>query len=220
VVLPPPLSESKVLRQALKAAGLATVGVATGRFRDDLSCVRVDDRAAAFDMTHLLLALGHKRIGFIKGHPGQTASAERLAGFRAALRICPGASAVVRQGSSTFASGLEPAEQILDAADCPTAIIASNDHMAAAAVSVAQRRGLAVPVDVSIVGFEDTGIATTLWPPLTTVRQPVSAMAAAAINLLIREMDARKNGDYSGPEDQVIAHSLIERQSSGPPRRM
>ena len=218
VVLPPPLSESPVVREALKAAGIASVGVATGRFRSDMSCVRIDDRQAASDMTSHLLELGHQRIGFIKGAPNQTASAERLAGFRSALRKDPGASATIVQGHFTFPSGLAAAERLLDSANPPTAIFASNDDMAAAVVSVAHRRGLDVPQDVSVVGFDDTAVATTLWPTLTTVRQPVSAMAAAGFDLLLREIRARKIGEPTAPVDQVIAHALIDRQSSAPPR--
>ena len=215
VVLPPPLSESETVREALKEAGVATVGVATGRFRDDLSCVRVDDRAAAEDMTRYLLGLGHRRIGFIKGHPNQTASAERLSGFRAALRDAPDAKAEVVQGYFTFPSGLEAAERLLDAPERPTAIFASNDDMAAAVVSVAHRRGLDVPRDLTVVGFDDTAISTTLWPALTTVRQPVSAMAAAAIDLLLRETRAARDGEAITATDLIVPHALIERQSSG-----
>jgi LacI family transcriptional regulator len=217
VVLPAPLSESETVRQALMAAGVATVGVATGRFRGDLSCVRVDDRAAAADMTRYLLELGHRRIGFIKGHPNQTASSERLHGFEDALAEAPGVHAEVVQGYFTFPSGLEAAEQLLDLPERPTAIFASNDDMAAAVVSLAHRRGLDVPGDLTVVGFDDTAISTTLWPALTTVRQPVSAMAATAIDRLLREIRIAKDGDAIEPADLIVEHTLVRRQSSGPP---
>jgi len=217
VVLPPPLSESKLVRRALKAAGIAAVGVATGRFPGDFSSVRVDDRAAAADMTRYLLGLGHRRIGFIKGHPNQTASGERLAGFEAALASVPGAEPMVVQGHFTFESGLEAAEALLDAEVRPTAVFASNDDMAAAVVSVAHRRGLDVPRDLTVVGFDDTAISTTLWPALTTVRQPVSEMAAAAIDLLLRVSRPAKDGEAAAPTDLVVPHTLVTRQSSGPP---
>jgi LacI family transcriptional regulator len=218
VVLPPPLSESKTVRQALQTAGIATVGVATGRFPGDFSSVRVDDRAAAADMTRYLLGLGHRRIGFIKGHPNQTASAERLAGFEEALASVPEAEAMYAQGHFTFPSGLAAAEALLDAPRRPTAVFASNDDMAAAVVSVAHRRGLDVPGDLTVVGFDDTAISTTLWPALTTVRQPVSEMAAAAIDLLLRETRPAKDAEAATPTDLVVPHALITRQSSGPPR--
>ncbi len=218
VLLPPPVSESRVVRDALTAAGIATVGVATGLFHADMSCVRIDDRQAAFDMTRHLLELGHRHIGFIKGHPNQTASAERLAGFKAALAKTKGARSGIVQGFFTFASGLDAGEQLLGRPEPPTAIFASNDDMAAAVVSVAHRRGLDVPRDLTVVGFDDTAVATTLWPPLTTVRQPVSAMAAAGVELLLREVRARRANTTPLPVDQVIAHTLVQRESAGPPR--
>jgi LacI family transcriptional regulator len=137
-------------------------------------------------MTRHLLELGHRRIGFIVGNPDQTASAERLEGARAAVAMVKGAELVVVPGAFTYASGLRAAEQLLDADRPPTAIFASNDDMAAAAVSVAHRRHLDVPRDLTVVGFDDTTVATTLWPPLTTVRQPVRQMAAVALDRLIR----------------------------------
>ena len=217
-VLTSPLSESKYVSERLAAAGMPSVAVATGRFRGDVSCVRVDDRGAAYDMTRLLLDLGHRRIGFIKGHPNQTASAERLAGFEAAIAERAGCETMVVQGYFTFQSGLEAAEELLDSPLEPTAIFASNDDMAAAVVSVAHRRFLDVPNDLTVVGFDDTAAATTLWPALTTVRQPVSAMSAMAIDLLLRDIRVRREGDTPAPVDRVVEHLVVQRNSSAPPR--
>src|SRR5262249_4898908 len=90
--------------------------------------------------------------------------------------------------------------------------------MAAAAVSVAHRRGLDVPQDLSVVGFDDTAPATTVWPELTTVRQPVSAMAEAALDLLLADLRARRSGTTLGEAERVLEHEMIIRESSGPPR--
>jgi len=217
VVLPPPLGEASFVIKALKDAQIATVAVATGGAASEVSCIRIDDRAAAAEMTRYLVGLGHRRIGFIKGHPNQTASAERLAGFQQVIDSAKNAEGVVAQGYFTFASGLEAAEKLLDSQPRPTAIFASNDDMAAAAVSVAHRRGLDVPRDLTVVGFDDTQLAVTVWPALTTVRQPVSAMAAAAVDQLIREIGAGRAGAPVQPVDRVVAHELIVRQSSDRP---
>jgi LacI family transcriptional regulator len=217
-VLTSPLAESTLVADKLREAGVPSVGVATGRFRGQLSCVRVDDRRAAYDVTKLLLNLGHRRIGFIKGHPNQTASSERLAGFEQAIAEKPGCKTEVVQGFFTFQSGLEASEHLLDSSLQPTAIFASNDDMAAATVSVAHRRGLDVPNDLSVVGFDDTFVATTLWPALTTVRQPVSSMVATAIDLLLQEIRARREGVPFEPVDCVVEHTVIQRHSSAPPR--
>jgi LacI family transcriptional regulator len=219
-VLTSPLSESKYVSERLAAAGIPCVAVATGRFRGDVSCVRIDDRRAAYDMTKLLLGLGHRRIGFIKGHPNQTASAERLAGFETAIAERPGCEVGVAQGYFTFQSGLEAAEQLLDSPLGPTAIFASNDDMAAAVVSVAHRRFLDVPNDLTVVGFDDTAVATTLWPALTTVRQPVSSMSAMAIDLLLQEIRTHRESESSEPFDRVVEHTIVQRNSSAPPRSL
>lgn len=220
VVLPPPHSESEVVRAALARAGVAAAVVAAGRPPPDAICVRVDDRRAAYDMGVYLLELGHRRIGLIGGAPNQTSSGERLAGLRAALAEVGGARLVQAQGLFDYPSGLAAAEALLDSSDPPTAIFAANDDMAAAAVSVAHRRGLDVPRDLTVVGFDDTPTAVTLWPPLTTVRQPVRAMAARAVELLLRRLRARggavEDGEFA---DQVLPHALVERQSAAPPPR-
>src|SRR4029453_995112 len=118
-------------------------------------------------------------------------------------------------GYFTFRSGLEAAEKLLDNPRRPTAIFASNDDMAAAALTAAHRRGLDVPKDLSVVGFDDTAPATTVWPELTTIRQPVSAMAAAALQLLLADLKVRRRG-HSGNQEVILDHELIVRESSGP----
>jgi LacI family transcriptional regulator len=219
VLLPPPVCESHVILGELKKASIPTVAVATGRFRADASCVRIDDFKAAYEMTRYLLALGHRCIGFIKGHPNQTASGERWLGFETALREsdCGPEPPCIEQGYFSYRSGLEAAEKLIAAKPRPTAIFASNDDMAAATVSVAHRRGLDVPRDLSVVGFDDTAIATTVWPELTTIRQPIATMAETALDLLVCEIRKRRDGDAETAVDHLVAHELIVRESAAPP---
>jgi LacI family transcriptional regulator len=89
--------------------------------------------------------------------------------------------------------------------------------MAAAAVSVAHRRHLEVPADLTVVGYDDTTVATTLWPPLTTVRQPVRQMAAVALDRLIRALRS-SDPAAKAPADYVLDHALVARESTAPPR--
>ena len=221
VILPPPLSESKPVQAELEAAGIPIVFVAMGLAPEGCLNVRIDDFGAAAAMTKHLLDLGHRRIGFIKGHPGHVAAIERTRGFASALLeagLNPD-DAAVEQGYFTYRSGLTAAERLLSRPNPPTAIFASNDDMAAATVNVAHRRGLDVPGDVSVVGFDDTAPATTVWPELTTVRQPVAAMAECALHLLLADLKAKRFGGASPQAEQVLEHELIVRQSSGPPKR-
>ncbi len=221
VVLPPPLCDSKAILAELKEAGVPTVAVATGRTDAEGLTVRIDDFQAAYAMTRYIASLGHKRIAFIKGHPNQTASRLRYQGFVAAMidseLACPPER--VEQGYFDYRSGMAAAEQLLAADPKPTAIFASNDDMAAATVAVAHRHGLAVPADLTVCGFDDTPIATTIWPELTTVRQPVAAMARAAIDLLVREIKMAQAGAPREPAQQLLKFTIVRRDSSAPPPR-
>jgi len=219
VILPPPLCEVAGIRTALKESDVAAVAVAPGRPLEDCSCVRVDDYRAAYDMTAHLLAQGHRRIGFIKGHPNQTASGERLHGFTQAMSDAGQAidKTFVVQGYFTYVSGLNAGERLLTLKQRPSAIFASNDDMAAGAVSAAHKRGLDVPRDVSIVGFDDTSILAAVWPPLTTIRQPVAQMAELAVNILATEISARKRKGVAEKVDRVVPHRLVLRESVAAP---
>lgn len=221
VILPPPFCDHTEMVDALEEAGIPAVAVATGRAPSDLPVVAIDDHQAAYEMTRHLVALGHARIGFIKGNPNQSASTKRFEGYVAALEEA-GLSLqdeLVAQGYFTYRSGLDAAEQILALTDPPTAIFASNDDMAAATVAIAHRSGLDVPGDLTVCGFDDSSLATTIWPELTTIRQPISAMARAAVEVLVRQLRGRRDSAGTGAiEHLVMEHALIRRQSDAAPR--
>lgn len=216
VILAPPLGEAGSVLDVLRKARLPMAAVGAYGVKG-ATCVRIDDRRAAYEMTRELIDLGHRRLGFILGNPDQAASAERLAGFLAAARETDGVVTTTAQGDFSFASGLAAAEQLLDAVPPPTAIFASNDDMAAAAVSVAHRRQLHVPDELTVVGFDDTSASVTLWPPLTTLHQPVRKLAAEALGLLAAEIASGRP-----PPDQridhVLEHEIIRRQSTAAQR--
>ena len=168
-------------------------------------------------MTRRLLALGHTQIGFIMGHPNQTASEQRYKGFMAGMHEA-GLKAdprLVAQGYFTYRSGLDAAEKLLRGAKKPTAIFASNDDMAAATVAVAHRMGLDVPRDLTIAGFDDTPLATTVWPALTTVRQPIAEMAREAVKLLLEQIRRKRAGAEQQPVQKLLEFTLIPRESTG-----
>jgi len=171
-------------------------------------------------MTRHLIALGHQRIGFIVGHPNQSASARRLDGYRAAIAEmnADAADELVVQGMFTYRSGLDAAEQLLALAERPTAIFASNDDMAAATVAVAHRLALDVPGDLTVTGFDDTALATTIWPELTTVRQPIAEMAREAVQALVRRVRALREEEPAEPEQTRMDFVLVRRQSDAAPR--
>ncbi|OEZ02608.1 MULTISPECIES: LacI family DNA-binding transcriptional regulator [Stenotrophomonas] len=221
VILPPPLCESAAAVGELVKARIPVVAIASGRQGDGISCVRIDDFHAGKEMAEHLIQHGHTRIGFICGRDDLSASARRYDGFvtalhEAGLEVDP---ELVQHGNYTYRSGLGAAELLLAHANPPTAIFASNDDMGAAAISVAHRRGLDVPRDLTVVGFDDTSAATTVWPELTTIHQPIAAMADAAIDILLRTI--RHRNDEARPlTDHVLPHRLVERDSvARPPKR-
>src|SRR5688572_6691569 len=136
VILPPPLCEAPALLADLRKANVAAVAVAAGQSSPDFSTVRMDNYKAAKEMTAYLISLGHRRIGFIKGHPNQTVSAQRQQGFVDALKDegIDAADAPMEQGYFNYRSGFGSAEKLLARKPRPTAVFAANDDMAAAAL--------------------------------------------------------------------------------------
>lgn len=220
IILPPPICDSQAVLAVLEEARVPTVVVATGRPPEQMLAVTIDDREAARAMTRHLMELGHRRIGFVMGNPNQTGSALRLEGYRLALEEAglDADPALVAPGLYTYRSGLDAAEQLLEISNPPTAIFASNDDMAAAVVAVAHRHHIDVPGDLSVCGFDDTALATAIWPELTTIRQPIADMSRKSVDLLIAAI--RQKGRSRTIERHVVLdHALIRRQSDAPPRR-
>jgi LacI family transcriptional regulator len=218
MLLTAPLSGSAELIRELTEEGVSIVGLATGRFRSDISCVGIDDYLAAYEMTGYLIGLGHRRIGFVKGHPNHTSSQQRFLGFKAALRDAGAgiAPSVVVQGFNSYRSGLDAADALFESRGKVTAVFASNDEMASAVLSVAHRKGMVVPQDLSIVGFDDT-VASSTWPMLTTVRQPISEIAAKAIETIVKNCRLMRAGTRVKPQNFLISHSLVLRESAAAP---
>lgn len=216
VLFPPPPSDSKTLRDRLREANVPFVRVG-GQRSDSLDLsVGIDNFEAAATMARYLISLGHRKIAFIRGASNQHDSVERYAGFKAALheaglKIRPDR---IKQGAFTYRSGLAAAEELLSGKDRPTAIFASNDDMAAAAVATAHRFHLEVPRDLTVVGFDDTLLATTISPALTTIRQPIAAMARKALEILVEEIRQRAAGGTTAPKKVLLKYSLIKRESS------
>jgi LacI family transcriptional regulator len=218
VILPAPLCDSEESLKAVRQTGLAAVLVASGRPAADLSAISINNFEASRAMTRYLLELGHRRIGFINGHPNQTATGQRFKGYVDAMTEA-GLSVdadQVAQGYFTYRSGLDAAEKLLESYG-PTAIFASNDDMAAATMAVAHRRGLEVPGDLAVAGFDDTPLATTVWPELTTVRQPIADMAKEAVRLLVEQIRIRRTSAEPQLVHKMLKFTLVKRDSSAPP---
>ncbi|MCW0417475.1 Catabolite control protein A [Xanthomonas sacchari] len=219
LILPPPLCDARQTIAELDARGIPLVAVATGAPMPGVSSVRIDDYQAACALTRHLLDLGHRDIGFVSGDPGHTPSALRSRAFfdtmaGAGLSVAPER---VAEGLFTYRSGLLAATALLQVTPRPSAILCSNDDMAAAALAIAHGLRLRVPEDLSIAGFDDTPVATTIWPELTTIHQPVAAMGRAAVTLLLGEIRQRRDGLPSRGTHQVLDYTLVTRGSTAPP---
>ncbi|HEX7298852.1 MAG TPA: LacI family DNA-binding transcriptional regulator [Solirubrobacteraceae bacterium] len=179
--------------------------------------VVADNRGGAALAAELLAGLGHRRIGLISG-PAETSTArDRDAGFAEALARLgvPLHAALRRRGEYAHHTGHQWCLELLDAAEPPTAIFCGNDVIALGAVDAARRRGVAVPGELSIVGFDDISLAGWESFRLTTVRQPLAEMAHAAVAGLVRRIEG---GDDDPPRRIVFPTELIQRATTAPPR--
>jgi len=218
MILLPPLCDFLPLKTLLREHGvrLALISPASP---DPLSpAILMDDRAAAAEITGMLLDQGHRRIGHITGDPDHAASGLRRNGFidaflsRGQPRPEP---SLIAEGNFLFKKGSAAAEALLALPNRPTAIFAANDDTAAAVCMVAHRLGLRIPEDLSVVGFDDSPIASEIWPSLTTVRQPFAAMAASALKAFALAPRNPREGQTAA--SFLEPYSIIFRESSGPP---
>ncbi len=211
-----PLSDIEALNQFLLDKGVPCVRVSQRRF-EGFPWISVDDDDVSKRMTEHLLELGHRRIGFIMGHPDHGQSHDRLAGYRKALRKHGIAfdQAIVAQGQFDYESGYAGAKEILTADDPPTAIFASNDPMAMGVLSAAHEAGLDVPGQLSVAGFDDSPLALHAYPPLTTVRQPIVEVARLATEVLMQELRSRSD---DSPNHRLHAELVCRASTAAPPR--
>ncbi len=221
VMLLPPISENDALAALCAQIGCRYVRMGSAPFDDARHMVSSNDREAVRGAVEHLLAAGHRRICMIAGPHGFRSAHERQLGYEDAIEAAGiGLQRTwIAQGDYTFDSGMRAAERLLDLSPRPTAIFSSNDEMAAGALHVARQRGLEVPDDLSIIGFDDTSIASHLWPPLTTVRWPIATMARAAALKLIGDGDDDGDGDEDGGDgdDLMFVSTLIRRASVSKP---
>ncbi|MBS0417446.1 MAG: LacI family DNA-binding transcriptional regulator [Proteobacteria bacterium] len=213
LIVSSPLSESLPLLAALGQRALPFVRIAPGDLQHSSPYVDMDDAGAAREMTEYLISEGHRRIGFIVGHPNHLASSLRLRGFRTALEqrglgFDPG---FVKQGYFVFESGLQAARELLSLPEPPTAIFASNDDMAAGVLLAAHELAIPVPQRLSVAGFDDTYISRIVWPRLTTVHQPSYDLAFCATDLLLQSLKDGGTGRTAR-----LPYQLIRRESTGP----
>ena len=183
----------------------------------DIPAVSADNSAGAYQATAHLLRLGHRRIGVITGRGDGTATRARLQGHYAALAeagVMPDPMLEV-EADFLVQGGAAGAARLLGLATPPTAIFAFNDCMAIGALHTARSRGLRLPDDLSVVGFDDTPEAEAAYPALTTVHQPLRELGRMAVGQLVRLMDSHQ----LEPLHVALATRLVVRSSTARPTR-
>lgn len=183
-----------------------------------LPTVRGDNYEGSRAAVEHLIGLGHSRIAFITGSSYTGQSQERQRGYQDALRragIRPVKSLVV-QGDFTQSGGFEAAQQLLAQPKPPTAIFAANDAMAIGAMDALKEKGLRIPGDVSVVGFDDSPASNHVYPRLTTVRQPLSEIGEQAVRLILQRIRGQAPADGAGDAPIELPSALVIRDSCGP----
>jgi LacI family transcriptional regulator len=213
VFLVPRVSEDQELVDMLVENDCRYARIAAISLDEDAKMITTNDRKGAVEVAKYLESLGHKHIAMITGPHRYLSTRERGGGFLETLanRGLKVPSEYILEGGYTFESGVACAERLLALNPRPTAIFTLNDEMAAGVYKAAHKIGLSVPEDVSVVGFDDSPIASRLWPSLSTVRLPIRDMGLHAAAMLLA--DAAK--PTSAP---VITPHLVIRESCQPPK--
>jgi LacI family transcriptional regulator len=209
VILTPPYSDDRHALGLIEARNLPYVRIAPLLDMDRGSTVIMDEYDAARAITEHLLDKGHRRIAIMRGPDFQLVSMRRYNGYANALgarrlRVDP---ALVAQGDFSRESGREQAGKLFAAR--PTAIFASNDEMAAGIIDAANAARIAIPQQISLVGYDDNAVAKTIRPRLTTVRQPLEMMGERAAKLLVERI--RHPG--AGAAHEIVPYEIVERES-------
>lgn len=199
--------ESDPLLDALIAAGVPTVccGLPLGH-QTDVSTVSVDEVGSARIMTRHLIDKGHRRIAMIAGPHDTPGGKYRLVGFREELGDAFD-SALVEEGDYSLDSGIAAMNRLLAREERPDAVFAASDLMAAGAVIALRRAGLRVPDDVAVAGFDDSGLAASHEPPLTTMRQPWDQISERMVGLLLDVIDGAPREAVTLPTSLVVRES-------------
>jgi LacI family transcriptional regulator len=216
VVLPPSTSEDDRLIELLDRLGCRYVRIASVSLSEPHAMLVTHDDAGAAEAARHLAQLGHTRIAHISGPASFRSAHIRREGFVKGLKehglaLEPRYSV---EGGYTFDSGVKCGAALLALKPRPTAIFTGNDEMAIGVFKAARDLGLEIPRDLSVVGYDDSPMASRVWPYLTTVRLPIRDMGRMAAEKLL----AQDSGERPAPKDETeVRPSLVVRDSSGPP---
>lgn len=213
VILTPPHSDNPLITALLTKHEIPFARIGSRGNGGGIPLIMGDEGAARMATRHLM-DLGHERIGFITGPDDYALSSWRTAGWRGEMQdaglsndaLCVG-------GDFSYDSGSDAARQLIKQFPRPTAILASNDQMAMAAIDVARENGLSVPQDLSVVSFDNTPMARFNSPTLTAVDQPIAETTSQAVELIV----AANRGEELPDEPRIVPANFVVRESTAPP---
>lgn len=208
-----PHADADFLRHNLPGS-LPAVLLNSGMDLEDHASFVIDNLGGATTMTRHLVASGRHRVAFITGAPGNDEAAQRLAGYRAGLK--PGMREMVFEGDFSEEAGWAAGRRIANHKPRPDAVFAANDMMAVGCMAALHEAGLRVPEDIAVAGFDDIPIARYVTPALTTIRVPIAALGAAALDALVKAVEAPQS---QATHTVVTPVELVVRRScgAGPP---
>lgn len=211
LILSPSRGDHSTLARLLENARIPVVVVDRDAALPNADVVLYDNEGGSREATRYLMELGHTRIACVAG-PADTSSAnERVRGFRRAIAEAGLPEQAVVEADFHFSGGREATARLLDSGAAFTALFAANDLMAAGAIRELAARGITVPGDVSVIGFDDAPLAEMISPALTTMRQPLQDMAHTAVSMLLSRVTS---GDGGAAVRKVLRTSLVVREST------
>lgn len=210
ILLAVPLADSSA--QRIAESGLPVVFMGDWTHQTPICSVSIDDRAAAITAVEHLIAQGCQNIAHVSGKHGHASAQRREEGYRAAL-IAAGQTVdatLLRTGDFSVESGRVAMQSLLDQANRPDGVFMASDEMAFGALQTLHARGLHVPAEIAVVGFDDVAMAELTQPPLTTIHHPMRAMARDAARMLLQQIDGRRVDDAP----MIFPTHLVVRASS------
>ncbi|MCG8494493.1 MAG: LacI family DNA-binding transcriptional regulator [Pseudomonadota bacterium] len=218
LILSPPLSEMPAVLSELDQNQISYVRILSGDglFPSPLPYVLVNDFKAAYDITEHLISQGHKNIAFIAGEEIHKSTIERLNGYKAALEKAGIAidESLIIKGTYSFETGVKSSETLLAMSPHPTAVFACNDEIAAGTLFGARMKGVDVPQELAIAGFENSPFSRQTFPPLTTASQPTNEIAQHAAASLIQYLRAKKAKAAHDNLNHTFIPELVVRAST------
>ncbi|CAN7449881.1 LacI family DNA-binding transcriptional regulator [Phenylobacterium sp. LjRoot225] len=214
VLIPGGVAEQIVRRPELDDLDIPLIAISPTAELAGISSLRIDEVAAARDITDLLIAKGRRRIGFVDAPQGLNMSDGRRRGYLASLEAHGRAAApeLIVAGGVSITANVDAAGRLLDLDPRPDAVFAWNDEIAACVLTAAHLRGLEIPRELIVAGFDDSSVAARVWPALTTVRQPVASMAALALGQIAGQIRGTAETTVT---TTYVGYEIVRRASTG-----